>query len=63
MPLEVATAVRQYLAEHPAAQGPLVRAYRPGTRPIAAHTIGTYIAHWMAAAGVKERPHDGRSAQ
>lgn len=58
---ESAWAIGRYLAEYPAGAGPLFRSYlRPG-RGITAHYVGQLVAEWMTAAGVKERPWDGKS--
>lgn len=61
VPVEVATALDAYLAEHPASVGPLVRSYRDDAR-LKPDSISAMVSEWMRAAGVKRRARDGRSA-
>jgi integrase/recombinase XerC len=59
---EVRAALVAYLAEYPAADGPLIRSYRRPAHGLAADTISGMVAEWMRAAGVKLRARDGNSA-
>lgn len=59
---ETATAIQRYLGEHPAASGPLVRSYQHPSRALSVDHIGLLVSRLMADVGIKERPHDGRSA-
>lgn len=56
---EALRALNDYLAEHPANYGPLVRSYRKPTEPLTADTISGLVAQWMYAAGIKRGPRDG----
>lgn len=57
-----ATAILEYLGEHPAASGPLVRSYQHPSRALGIDRIGFYVSELMRDAGIKQGPHDGRSA-
>jgi site-specific recombinase XerD len=60
---ETEAALQDYLAEHPATAGPLVRSYRVPSRALRADTISGLVGGWMAAApGVKRAQRDGVSA-
>lgn len=59
---EVATAVGDYLAQHPATDGPLVRSYREPWQALAADTISGQVSELMKAAGIKRHARDGVSA-
>lgn len=59
---ETFRALDEYLDEHPASAGPLVRSYRQCHRALAADTISGMVAGWMWAAGIKRKPRDGISA-
>jgi site-specific recombinase XerD len=54
--------IGRYLDDHPTSAGPLIRSYTQPTRGLAPRTISVLVARWMADAGVKRRPRDGRSA-
>lgn len=58
---ETREAIDQYLDEHPASAGPLVRSYVQPHRPLSADTISYMTIRWMYAAGVKKRARDGVS--
>ena len=58
---ETVEAIRAYLREWPTASGPLIRSYQFPTRPLGAEHIGRMIGRVMYDAGIKDRPHDGRS--
>lgn len=64
MPLSEAStrAVTAYLAEWPCAYGPLFRSYQFPDRRLHPDTLGALVSRIMYDAGVKERPHDGKSA-
>lgn len=64
VPDETHRAVERYLGSIGAAgvHGPLIRAERVGVRGLSPTTISTYVSRWMAAAGIKTGPYDGRSA-
>lgn len=55
-------AMLDYLGQHPAVAGPLIRSYLNPHRPITADHVGRLVAAWMYEAGVKDRPRDGKSA-
>lgn len=56
------TAIHRYLADHPAASGPLFRSYQHPTRRLHPDTIGIIVSRVFTDSGVKEHAHDGRSA-
>lgn len=53
-------AIDAYLSEHPCAFGPLVRSYATN-QALHPDTIGNMVTRIMTDAGIKKRPHDGRS--
>lgn len=59
---ETRQALDQYLDEHPAPAGPLIRSYRQTHRPLGPDTISRTVAGWMWDAGIKRRARDGVSA-
>jgi site-specific recombinase XerD len=60
---ETEQALDEYLVEHPATAGPLVRSYREPSRALRADTLSGLVSAWMAAApGVKRARRDGVSA-
>lgn len=59
---EAETVLEEYLTEHPASAGPLVRSYRQPHMPLAADTISGLVSRWMSEAGIKRRALDGLSA-
>lgn len=61
VPTVVAGAWDLYLAEWPAAQGPMFRSYRQPWRSLSADTVSHMVSGWMADAGVRRRRHDGLS--
>lgn len=62
VPAEVALALDQYLDERGRVAGHLVQSRRPGGGPVQADTISKWVSKAMAAAGVKARVRDGKSA-
>lgn len=54
------SALRDYLGEHPASVGPLVRSYSTGNA-LAPDWIGQIAANAIKDSGLKVRPHDGVS--
>lgn len=58
---ETLEALDQYLAEHPAKSGHLVRSYRDGSNLTYGH-VSKLVSTWMSDAGIKAQPRDGRSA-
>lgn len=58
----VTAALDDYLDEHPAADGPLIRSYRRPWLPLTADTISGLVSEWMRAAGIKRSARDGISA-
>lgn len=59
---EAKAALEDYLREHPACAGPLVRSYADPTRALTPGYIGDRIRKLMFLTGVKALPRDGRSA-
>lgn len=59
---EAKAALEDYLREHPACAGPLVRSYADPTRALTPGYIGDRIRKLMFLTGVKNLPRDGRSA-
>lgn len=64
---ETRRALDNYLAQHPASQGPLIRGYESFTgrstfAPISPGTISKYVSRWMDQAHLKTFPKDGVSA-
>jgi integrase/recombinase XerC len=59
---ETREALTEYLGEHPASAGPLVRSYRQCHRALNADTISKMVAEWMWTAGIKRTARDGVSA-
>lgn len=59
---ETRTALDDYLHEHPAQGGPLIRSYSHCHRPLTGHYISTIVAGWMLDAGVKHKAWDGVGA-
>lgn len=64
VPLSAATsvAIDHYLAEHPAASGPLIRSYQHPTRGLHPDTITIMVSRIMRDAEVKQQAWDGKSA-
>jgi integrase/recombinase XerC len=64
VPLSVETlaALDDYLAEHPAPAGPLIRSYQNPGRSLTARYISALMSTWMTEAGIKRAPRDGKSA-
>lgn len=65
LPITMATqaAMREYLAEHPATAGPVLRGYRtPGGQKLSPNFLSRHVSDLMSAAGVKGAPRDGISA-
>lgn len=58
----MARLIDAYLAEQGHSTGPLVRSKDQAHLGLSAATISHYVRDWMWQAGVKQRPHDGRSA-
>lgn len=58
---ETVTAVSAYLADQPAAAGPLVRSFTRPNIPIATQEVGRIVGRAMTDAGVKLRARDGVS--
>lgn len=58
----VTAALDDYLTEHPAADGPLIRSYRRPWEPLRPDTISGIVSQWMRASGIKRAPRDGVSA-
>lgn len=58
--------LRQYLAEHPASAGPLIRSYPgpiyPPGRALSPNYLTAVVAGWMSEAGIKRAAFDGVSA-
>lgn len=59
---EAEQALRDYLADHPATSGPLIRSYQRHWRSLTAGYISGRVALWMRQAGVKKHARDGKSA-
>lgn len=59
---ETRAALNDYLTEHPASFGPLIRSYVRPDCGLTPHTVGELVSAWMAASGVKGAPGDGKSA-
>lgn len=51
------SALQEYLAEWPAAAGPVVRSYNDAHRPLDAAYVSTLVAGWMRDAGVPATAH------
>lgn len=62
VPAEVAVAVDEYLDEHPAGAGPLIRSYRRPGLPVAPATLSGMVSEWMRAARIKRVARNGVSA-
>ncbi len=58
---ETTESLFQYLADEPGAGGPLIRSHNDPRCGIQAEYVSKLVAQWMAEAGVKRAPHDGRS--
>lgn len=58
---ETWAALVAYLGTGRVVAGPLVRSLKDGRSPIQPATIGRLVSALMLAAGVKQRPYDGRS--
>lgn len=58
---ETSLALHEYLMEHPATAGPLVRSYTR-RQALSAGSISRLVSGWMLDAGVKEAARDGVSA-
>ena len=56
------SAINDYLAEHPASGGPLIRSYRHPASGLGWHYLSHLLSRWMRDAGIKRRAYDGRSA-
>jgi site-specific recombinase XerC len=54
--------LRNYLIEHPASSGPLIRSYANPSESLQAKTLSKMIGGWMVEAGVKLSRFDGVSA-
>jgi site-specific recombinase XerD len=50
-------AIAEYLTDHPAHAGPLIRSYNDPYRPIDASYVSTLVARWIRAAGVEATAH------
>lgn len=63
VPLDTSTttALDAYLAETGRKRGPLIRSEVSPNRGIGAKTVSIYVRRWIAEAGLKEGPWDGRS--
>lgn len=62
IPTEAWEAVRGLIRELGRSCGPLIESHRvPGTA-LQGHTVSRLLQDWIAAAGLKAFPHDGRSA-
>lgn len=59
---ETQRALDDYLGDHPASAGPLIRSFRHCQRPIGAAYISQMVADLMRDAGVKLRARDGVGA-
>lgn len=59
---ETALALHEYLMEHPASAGPLVRSYTRTHSALSAGTISRLVSGWMLDSGVKLAAGDGVSA-
>lgn len=57
-----ARALDDYLDEHPAAAGALIRSYRVEWRALTPGAISKHVSELMALAGIKRTARDGRSA-
>lgn len=60
VPSAAARALDDYLTEHPATVGPLIRSTTTG-RPLSLSALSHYMARWMYEAGIKHAPRDGVS--
>lgn len=58
---ETAQAIETYLLEVGNFAGPLIRSKVHPDRGITPHSLGELVSRWMADAGVKQAPGDGRS--
>lgn len=58
----VLDALVPYMAERGAGAGPIIRSETHPHQGISAERVGDLVALWMAQAGVKAAPHDGKSA-
>lgn len=58
---ETRGALDEYLREHPASAGPLIRSYVQQHRPLTADVISHLVIGWMYEAGIKRRARDGVS--
>lgn len=58
---ETARAIDSYLLEVGHTAGPLIRSKVHPDRGITPHSLGDMVSRWMADAGVKQAPGDGRS--
>ena len=54
---ETASAMKRYLAEHPASAGPLVRSYLHPNRGLTPHYVSRLVSQWMHEAGVNASGH------
>lgn len=59
---ETARALRNYLLEHPASAGPLVRRYDQPSTGLQPHYVSDLVRKWLRESGVKQRPLDGVGA-
>lgn len=58
---ETCRLLEEYLTEHPASAGPLIRSYHHTHRGVTSAHLGAMVTEWMYEAGVKQRPRDGKS--
>lgn len=61
IPAEAWHALTDYLTEHPATSGPLVRRYDDEHRGLSPHYVSDLVRRWMSDAGVKAGARDGMS--
>jgi site-specific recombinase XerC len=54
--------IQNYLTEHPASSGPMIRSYVIPFQPLQPRTVSQLVAAWMFDAGVKLSSFDGVSA-
>jgi site-specific recombinase XerD len=58
---ETLIVMREYIGQNPGQLGPVIRSETHPNRGITPSTVGKLVSTWMADAGVKQGPRDGRS--
>lgn len=62
VPDAVAAAWTDYLNDHPASSGPLIRSYHDHLSPVLPTTVSTWVSRWMTSAGLRHGRWSGVSA-